>query len=277
MSALTTSQGRTSTVAAQSPRSTHDGEGTLGPIRGVAFGRLFRVELRKQYDTVASRGLLAGIAVVTLVVFIIMLFTNGGDFSWMNYLTASVTPLSILLPIVGIMAATSEWSQHTAMTTFALEPRRGRVIWAKLLSSLLLGAVLFAVAVVASAVVHQVAISARGVDGDWSLTWWTVAGGAGLLLLNMLTGTAFGFALLNTPGAIVAFFAVPLGVSGAHALIPAWSTFFSWVDLNETSAPLLAGQSLTGGQWARLAVTVGIWVALPMLVGVWRVLRREIK
>jgi hypothetical protein len=28
---------------------------------------------------------------------------------------------------------------------------------------------------------------------------------------------------------------------GEHALIPAWSTFFSWVDLNETSAPLLAG------------------------------------
>ena len=74
----------------------------------------------------ASRGLLAGIAAVTLVVFVIMLFTNGGDFSWMNYLTASVTPLSILLPIVGIMAATSEWSQHTAMTTFALEPLRLR-------------------------------------------------------------------------------------------------------------------------------------------------------
>ncbi|MGB7449233.1 MAG: ABC transporter permease [Ornithinimicrobium sp.] len=275
MSTLTTPPA--STGEEQSPRSPREGDGTLGPIQDVAFGRLFRVELRKQYDTVASRWLLGGIAAVTVVVFVIMLFTNGGDFSWMNYLTASITPLSILLPIVGIMAATSEWSQHTAMTTFALEPRRGRIIWAKVLSSLLLGAVLFVVAVVVSAVVHQVAISARGIDGDWSVAWWTIAGGAGLLALNMLMGTAFGFALLNTPGSIVAFFAVPLGVSGASALIPSWSTFFAWVDVNQTSAPLLTGQSLTGEQWAQLAVTVAIWVALPMLVGVCRVLRREVK
>ncbi len=37
----------------------------------------------------------------------------------------------VLLPVLGIMLVTSEWGQRTAMVTFALEPRRRRVVWAK--------------------------------------------------------------------------------------------------------------------------------------------------
>ena len=45
---------------------------------------------------------------------------------------------SVLLPVLGIMLVTSEWGQRTAMVTFALEPRRPRVILAKLVTGLVL-------------------------------------------------------------------------------------------------------------------------------------------
>ena len=41
---------------------------------------------------------------------------------------------SVLLPIVPILLMTSEWSQRTALSTFALVPVRERVIGAKLLA-----------------------------------------------------------------------------------------------------------------------------------------------
>ncbi|MGC1207005.1 MAG: ABC transporter permease, partial [Ornithinimicrobium sp.] len=129
---------------------TSDGPRHRDPIKAVPFTRLIHVETRKQLDTIAGRWFLVGIAAITAIVFAIMLFTNGGDYPWMDYLGGATTPLSILLPIIGIMAATSEWSQRTAMTTFALEPRRGRTILAKVISSLALGVVLFAVAVLMS-------------------------------------------------------------------------------------------------------------------------------
>jgi len=259
------------------PLLTNDGPRHRDPIKGVPFSRVVHVEARKQVDTTASRWFLIGIAGVVALVFAIMLFTNGGEGTWMNYLDGATQPLSLLLPIIGIMAATSEWSQRTAMTTFALEPRRGRTVAAKVISSVLIGAVLFAVAVALSALVHQLAITARGIDGDWTVVGWSVGGAALVLLTFMLQGTAFGLALLNTPAAIVAFFALPTAVSGVSFLLPAWDTFFSWIDINRTTVPLLMGMEPTVDEWAKFGVSAAIWIALPMAIGVWRVLHREVK
>lgn len=259
------------------PLLTKDSPRARDPITAVPFARLIKVETRKQVDTLAGRWFLAGIAAVTLTVFIIMFFNNAGDHSWMEYFAASVTPLGVLLPVIGIMAATSEWAQRTAMTTFTLEPRRGRTIGAKIISSLLLGAGLFLVGIALSVLVHQVAITVRGIDGDWTLTWWIIGGAALATAIGMLQGTAFGLALLNTPAAIVAYFALPTAMSALNALIPSWQTFFSWTDINQTLSPFFMGVAPTDKEWAQIAVSVGIWVALPMAIGVWRVLRSEVK
>lgn len=246
-------------------------------ISAVPFVRLIKVETRKQVDTLAGRWFLVGIAAVTLTVFIIMLFNNGGDHTWMSYFSASVTPLGVLLPVIGIMAATSEWAQRTAMTTFTLEPRRGRTIGAKIISSLLLGAAMFLVGLALSVMIHQVAISTRGIDGDWTLTWWVLGGAALATTIGMLQGTAFGLALLNTPAAIVAYFALPTALTALNALIPSWQTFFSWTDINQTLNPFFMGVVPSDKEWAQIAVSVGIWVVLPMVVGVRRVMRSEVK
>ena len=41
----------------------------------------------------------------------------------------------IILPLIAILAVTSEWSQRTGLTTFTLVPHRGRIIAAKAISS----------------------------------------------------------------------------------------------------------------------------------------------
>jgi len=48
------------------------------------------------------------------------------------------------------------------------------------------------------------------------------------------------------------------------------------VDLNYAQSALFVG-SLTGEQWANLAVTVATWVLLPGAIGLALVMRSEVK
>ncbi len=97
------------------------------PTSGVPFTRLVHVELRKMLDTRAGRWLLIGIAGVIAVALTITFFDNGGQHPYGLYLQATTVPMALILPVVGILAVTSEWCQRTGLVTFGLEPRRARV------------------------------------------------------------------------------------------------------------------------------------------------------
>jgi hypothetical protein len=49
-----------------------------------------------------------------------------------------------------------------------------------------------------------------------------------------------------------------------------------WVDLNYAQSFLFEG-TLSGMQWARLAVATALWLVLPALVGLRLVMRSEVK
>ena len=245
------------------------------PIAPVTFGRLVRVETRKQVDTLAGRWFLIILGVVILAAMTIMLFVNQGDHDYGSYLAAAGIPMGIMLPVLGILSATQEWSQRTAMTTFALEPRRGRVIWAKVVSTLLigLGEVVLALALGA---VGRLLGDLRGAESDWAVNGWVIAGMTGMMLLYILQGLAFGLALLNTPAAIVTYFALPT-LLPLMSMVSWLRTPWEWIDLSMTTAPLTSGIAMTGEQWAQLAVSVALWIGVPLAIGVWRVTRREVK
>ena len=245
------------------------------PISKVPFSRLVRVEARKLVDTLAGRWFLIILALVIVVALTIMLFVDGGDHSYSTYLTAAGVPLGIFLPVLGILSATQEWSQRTAMTTFALEPRRGRVVLAKVVSTVLLGlgAVVLTLALGA---VGRLLADLRGAQTAWGFDGWAIAGMTLMMVLYVLQGLAFGLALLNTPAAIVAYFALPT-LMPLMTLVSWLRTPHEWIDLSMTTAPLPMGAAMTGEQWAQLAVSVALWVGVPLAIGVWRVLRREVK
>ena len=186
-------------------------------------------------------------------------------------LIITLVMLSWPTPANSIMAATAEWSQRTGLVTFTLEPRRGRVVLAKVLAALLLALVVLAVAVVASALANVV-----GGTGEWDLSG---AAGSGLvlaLMIYVLQGVAFGLLFLNTPVAIVSVLVLPTVWSIATMAISALEDAGRWLNLDAVTQPLIAGE-MAGRDWAQHGTATAVWVLLPLAVGTYRVLHREVK
>ena len=96
----------------------------------------------------------------------------------------------------------------------------------------------------------------------------------------MLGGFALACLLLNTPAAIVAFFAyryvLPTLLAIGSALMVWFSHVAPWIDFQSASAELY-DMPLTGSQWGHLAVSGVIWLVVPLVIGLWRIRRAEVK
>ncbi|GAA2738476.1 hypothetical protein GCM10009867_29830 [Pedococcus aerophilus] len=247
------------------------------PTEGIPFRRLGVVELRKQLDTRAGRWLLITIGLVVAAIVTIMLFVGGGAHGYEGYFGATALPLMLLVPIVGILAATAEWSQRTALTTFALEPRRRRVVLAKVAASLVAAAACLVVALVLAAIANLVAVEVRGADSPWSLSSGMLWGMALVLVLSLAQGVGFGLSLLNTPAAIVGYLVLPTAWSIVTGLVEQMRSVGEWLDIGAATEPLLEGAAMSARDWAQVGTSSLLWVVLPLAIGLWRVQRSEVK
>ncbi|GAB4084208.1 hypothetical protein GCM10028784_08380 [Myceligenerans cantabricum] len=247
-------------------------------MTAIPFARLTLVEWRKQLDTRAGLWLLISIALITAGVLAVMAFLGEGATSFEALFFGTSTPISLLLPVVGILAATSEWTQRTGLITFTLEPRRSRVGLAKLMSALGSGIVFFAVAVALAAVFHLAVVAFTDARAAWDISAGAFWGGLLLTVLYMAQGVAFGALIQNSAGAIVAFFALPTAFTLVGSLVGAMRDAMPWIDLTTATEPLLfdAG-ALSGEQWAQVATSSAIWLLLPLTLGLIRIARSEIK
>ena len=243
---------------------------------GVPFARLFGVELRKQVDMRAGLWLL-GIAVLVATGVIVLMLTTADpvDLSWQSYFLGTSMVHMILLPLVGILAATGDWSQRTALSVFTVEPRRTRVNVAKLGAALALGLAVIVATAVAAAAANGIGIATRDAGGAWDLEAATVAGATVTLLLFVLQGVGFGLALLSTPAAIAAYLVLPTAWSIVAGLVPGLWRWAEWLDMNLTVLPL-AGGTMTSSDWPRLLVSVAVWVGVPLAIGLRRTARRDV-
>lgn len=248
----------------------------------VPFGRLVAVELRKTADTRAGRWLLyvtGLLIVVAMGIFFAVGVTQDIEIDYGALFLAANVPMGLLVPVIGILAVSTEWGQRTHMVTFSLEPRRVRVVLAKLATGVLLGLASVAVAFVVGAAVLAL-FEATGGEADWNPTAGLVAGFVLLQVIGVLTGFAFGMLFLNSPVAIVvyvayAFILPPLLELGAFL----WQWFADirpWFDFGEAQEPLIQGD-LGEVVWADFFVSGLVWFALPLAVGIWRVMRSELK
>lgn len=252
----------------------------LGPIRPVSFGSLIRVEFRKMFNTAAARWYSIAIGLILALIIVAMFFSGGGAHGFALYFNVNVQTLGYLLPILGILAVTSEWSQRTAMTTFSLEPRRGRVVAAKTVVTLALSAVIFGVAIGLGALGNLASIVLRDAPSDWTMSGTFLGSVAIWLALTVLMGLGFALLIQNTPGAIVAFLLLPIASVMIFEIVTGLHDIRDWVDISFAFAPMLEGDGLaglTGEDWAKVGTASAIWVGLPLLLGTWRTLRREVK
>ena len=254
----------------------------------IPLARHVKVELRKLVDTRAGRWLLiiqAILIVAASTIVIIVVAVNDEPMEFMDFTTIAGTVMGFLLPVMGILAITSEWSQRTNMATFTLEPRRGRVVSAKLLAVVIaaLASVVIAIGIgyVSSAVAALV-----GVDVDWSTDVEMLAAFALAQVLGLVTAFAFGTLLLSTPGAIVCTFGYFTVLPGVFAIAAELSWFADvrpWLDFNDAQVPLTDfGQDASeigfgAVDWPQFVVSGLIWFALPLVLGINRVMRAEVK
>lgn len=243
----------------------------------VPFHRLVQVETRKLVDTRAGRWLLIVVVAATVGAIALLLRTAPPEaLTFSNLAFASSAPQSLMLPILAILTATSEWSQRTGLVTFVLEPRRGRIARAKLAAAALVGLVAILIALVVAAVSNVVSQIFFDGAGTWSLSPTQLAGAVLAQLIGVGLGVALGLALQNGPVAIVAFLVLPLGWSLTGALVSGLHLVAPWLDLTMATGPLLAG-TMRSLDWAHLGTSSLVWMLLPFAIGVWRLNRREVK
>jgi ABC-2 type transport system permease protein len=249
----------------------------------IPFGRLFTVELRKAVDTRAGRwliGVTIGVALLAEVIYLIVAVNKDLDGSYGSFVAASAFVSSFLLPILGVMLVSSEWSQRTAMTTFALEPRRMRIVWAKMLAGMSLTAFVVAFALVVGLLFVLLFAAFQGQSPDWAFGWSGFAGFVINQTFAMLSGFALACLLLNTPAAIVVYVVYRYVLPGLLALGSALMDWFShvapWIDFQSAQSELY-DMPLTASQWWHLVVSGFIWLVVPLVIGLWRISRAEVK
>jgi ABC-2 type transport system permease protein len=247
----------------------------------VPLMRVVNVELRKMFDTRSGFWLMASIAITAVVTTAGMIaFAPDADLTYYNFAKAIGLPMTVVLPMIAILSITGEWSQRSGLTTFTLVPHRNRVILAKVISSVAVAvaSMLFAFAV--GAIGNVVGTAIAGTEMVWDVSF---AEGANIVigqLLGLLTGTMLGMLIRSSAGALVVYFVYSFllpSVSGVLASSQDWFRDLQpWVDLNYAQAALFNG-TLTGEQWANVAVTATTWIVLPAVLGLRLVMRSEIK
>ena len=246
-------------------------------VQPVGFGTLLHVELRKTVDTRSGRWLLVGTALATAGIIAAQLATSDADsMTFQSLAGVAMLPQSLLLPVLAVLAATTEWSQRTALTTFTLEPNRARVLLAKLLAVVSIALLAIVTAVAAAAVGAAIGAGLLNGSGAWDVTTEDARDLVILQLTSVLQGFGFATLLMSTPAALVAYFTVPLAWTTLVSRFEALEGVAPWIDLGTASIELYGAGSLEATDWLHLAVASALWVLLPLALGALRLRRREV-
>jgi large-conductance mechanosensitive channel len=246
----------------------------LPPARGQSFFRLVTTELRKSLDTRSGRVLILAILAIAVAALTWQLtHMNSGEQTFDSYLAAASVGVQLILPVIGVMAMTSEWTQRTALTTFTLSPRRVQVQLAKFVSAVVLSAVVMT----ATALLAMAATAIGGASGGDGASYAGLGGAlAGAYLttaLNVVMGAAFGAVIAQTAVAILVFFIAPTAWALAGPAL--FKDNANWLDVFGAFGRI-AERDLHG-MVPETLTAIGVWIVVPTIVGLWASSRREVK
>jgi ABC-2 type transport system permease protein len=243
-----------------------------------------RIELLKLRTTPAAWvtiGVIAALTVLSCVVTILLAGMHGaaplGSAGNVSHALAVGAATSVGMLILGITVSAGEDRHRTALSTYLAEPRRGRVLIAKLLTGALVGAVLGAVAYLVDLAVAVPLYAAKGVH---HLPVNIVELGAGTVLATScfgMIGVALGALTRNTVasiiGALVWVVVIELGV-----LEPTLPAIGRWLPAATSRSLTSVGQGEQGLLNPIVAALVLIvWGAVVSALA-WRItLRREVR
>jgi ABC-2 type transport system permease protein len=249
--------------------------------RTVPMTRVVSVELRKMFDTRSGFWLMASIVIASLLATgAVIAFAPDSELTYSTFATAIGFPMAVILPMIAILSVTSEWSQRSGLTTFTLVPHRGRVIGAKLACAVSVGVVSMLVAFAVGALGNLLGTAITGTPRVWDASLTDLAYIVLGNVLGLLIGFMLGVLVRNSSGAIVGYFVYSLVLPPLTGLLAATQGWFRdlqpWVDFNFAQGALFNG-SMTGSEWAHLAVAGAIWLLAPLAAGLVLVMRSEVK
>jgi ABC-2 type transport system permease protein len=247
----------------------------------LPLSRVVRVELRKMFDTRSGFWLIASIGITGLIATIATIaFAPDQSLTYYTFAKAVGFPITVILPMIALLSITSEWSQRSGLTTFTYVPSRGRVVWAKTLSSVAVAIASMLFAFVIGAFGNVVGSTIAGTPTVWDLS---VGHAVTIVLGNLVSlsiGTMLGMLLLSSAGGLVMYFLLVLLVPNLSGLLAASQDWFHhlqpWVDLPFAQTFLFEGMH-TGAEWAHVATAFTLWIVVPGIFGLRRVMRAEVK
>jgi ABC-2 type transport system permease protein len=203
----------------------------------------------------------------------------GGGESW---IAGGAFFLLIGGMIGGASVAGAEWRFGTVATTLTWEPRRSRLLTARIAAAALLAAAIALALQVVSLVLLMPAVALNGTSAGTDLDWW-IGLGTSLLRVSALTALAavLGLAIANlgrnTTAALASICGWLLVVEGLiRALRPGWSLHL----LSENIAVVLTWAPLDGDvpshSPGRAVVTLVAYTALPVLAALAVFHRRDL-
>lgn len=264
------------------PATTSEAAPVRRTPRPIPTTRLVTIELRKMFNTRSGFWMLVSIGVLSpIATGSVLVFAPDSDVTYENFTRASGFPMSVILPMIAILAVTSEWSQRSGLTTFTLVPSRGRVIGAKAIATLLVGLGSVALAFAVGALGNVVGSALAGLDPVWNISLPMALQMVLFNLIGMAIGFTLGVVLRSSAAAIVGYFVVSLVMPGILVLLAQVRSWFAdlqpWIDWNETQVALLEGAMDSGEEWAMLASTTLIWIVIPLVGGLLSLRRSEVK
>ncbi len=251
------------------------------PIEPIPMSRVIAVEFRKMFDTRSGFWLLASIGIASvLATGATILFAPEDAQTYEAFATAVGFPMAVILPMIAILAVTSEWSQRSGLTTFTLVPSRGRVIAAKAIGAAGIGVVSMFVALGVGALGNVVGTAISGAPTTWNIQPMEFANIVLANVLGMAVGFMLGVLIRNSAAAIVGYFVYSLVLPTMFAMLAAFQDWFRdlqpWVDFNFAQTRLFDAD-LTAEHWAQLGVSGLLWLVIPLTIGLLMVRRSEVK
>jgi ABC-2 type transport system permease protein len=240
---------------------------------------LVRSELLKLRTTRTALGLIAGmVALIVLVTLLNGLVTKDAfllERKNQFQLLANGSIASAFAAILGVLSTTTEFRHGTIRPTFLAEPRRSRVLAAKLIATTVFGLALGAVGIGVSYGIGTVCLQARGVPSllDGTDIALVVGGGIAASALWGTFGVAVGAVVRNQVGALVGLLVWSLFVESIlFALVPSVGRYL----------PGRAASALTEIETPhQLGVTTGIvvfagYVIVATIAGAFVTERRDV-
>jgi hypothetical protein len=252
-------------------------------IHRIPLTRVTQVELRKMFNTRSGFWLIASIAIsAMLAAGGVILWAPDGQLTYSTFATAIRFPVVIILPMIAILAVTSEWSQRSGLTTFTLIPHRRRIVTAKAISSVLIAIAAMGLTFAVGALGNLLGAAVTSTTLVWDVTLtqclYYVLG----MVLSLLIGFMLGVLIRSSTGAIVAYFILTFLVPTIFGLLATSQQWFQdlqpWVDIQFAQSGLFVfDRALTSEQWAHIAFTGATWLLIPLAVGVGFAVRAEVK